>query len=626
MAVLAGILTGNLVRHRVAMRDSTARAIAQALEREERLRLIVTSLHEGLIFQDRDLRIVEFNDAARTILGLTDAALGQRPEELGPWQPLLDDGTVLPFADHPAAVTLRTGQPNIDLVLGVATAIRTVWLNVHTVPVFGEAGEVDGVITTFHDITAERSARNALASSEEAVSAATEALSWQAFHDPLTGLPNRAHLVDRLAPALNRARRARELTALLLVDLDRFTKVNDAMGHEAGDDLLAEVAIRLQRTCRPGDVVARLAADEFVVLAEAVETREDAVLLAERLRAAVAVPLDLPQGSATLTASIGIAFDVGHRSGSLLRDADTAMHKAKEHGRDRVEVFDDTLRAETIRKVAAEQLLRRALDEDGIRLLYQPIVDLTSGVVVGAEALVRIVGPHDELLTPAAFIGIAEETGLIVPMGAAVLDDACHQLTLWRAELGPDAPRTVSVNVSARQIATTTFAEVVDGTLRRHGLEPGALTLELTETTLIQAGHDAHDAVEELHDLGVGLAIDDFGTGYSSLAYLKRFPVDVVKIDRSFVNGLGVQQHDTEIVRAVLALGQSLGLGTVAEGVETQEQLTLLRDLGCDSAQGFLLARPVPSADLASTIDGIRACLELTASRRRPTPALRLAD
>ncbi len=624
VAGLVAFLTGNRARQRLATQASLADAMARAIEREERLSLIVASMHEGLIFQDRDRRIVEFNDAASQILGFTDAVLGQRPEDIGPWQPILEDGTVLSFDDHPAAVTIRTGAPNIDFVLGVQTATVTIWAKVNTVAVFGEDGVVDGVITTFHDITAERSARTALASSEEAVSVATEALSWHSFHDPLTKLPNRAQLIERLTKTLDRARHVGSLTAVLLLDLDRFKNVNDALGHEGGDLLLVEIADRL-RAAAGGHMVARLGADEFIVLAEVLADRGAASSLAERLRSILSRPIALPQGTVTLNASVGIAFDVDHRPSTLLRDADTALHKAKEHGRDRIEIFDDSLRAETIRKVAAEQLLRHALDEDGLRVLYQPILDLTSGQVVGAEALLRILGPHGELLTPASFIGIAEETGLIVPVGAGVLDDACRMILGWQAELGSEAPRTVSVNVSARQIATRTFPSVVERTLEQHGVAPGSLTLELTETTLIEAGHAAFDAVEELHEMGVRLAIDDFGTGYSSLSYLKRFPVDVVKIDRGFIHGLGHHQHDTEIVRAVLALGQSLGLTTVAEGVETTEQLDMLRELGCDCAQGFLLSRPVPAQDLPDAVHRILERQGSTARQATISP-LRLAD
>jgi diguanylate cyclase (GGDEF)-like protein/PAS domain S-box-containing protein len=625
ISILAAIVTGNLARQRVTRRGADARAMASALEREERLRLIVASLHEGLVFQDRDLRIVEFNEAASQILGLSDLALGRRPQDIAPWHPVLEDGTVLSFEDHPAAVTLRTSIPRIGMTMGVALpGNNAIWVKLNTVPVFDDSGAVDGVLTTFTDVTPEKMAQLALASSEAAVSQVTEALSWQAFHDPLTELPNRAQLVERLTAALDRARHHSALTAVLFLDIDRFKNVNDTLGHEAGDRLLVVVAERLRGAIRSSDMVARLSGDEYIVLAESLSDRTEAVQMADRLRAVVAVPIDLPQGTITVNASIGIAFDVDHRPGTLLRDADTALHKAKEQGRDRTEIFDDSLRAETMRKVAAEQVLRRALDEDGLRVLYQPIVDLTSGEVVAAEALLRILGPGGELLTPTPFIAIGEDTGLIVPIGAGVLDDACRQLTLWREELGDRAPRNVSVNLSARQITSHSFPSVVERTLSRHGVGAASLTLELTETTLIEAGHAALDTVHDLHELGVHLAIDDFGTGYSSLSYLKRFPVDVVKVDRSFVSGLGVQQHDTEIVKAVLALGQSLGLMTVAEGVETTEQLTLLQALRCDYAQGFLLARPIRAEEMGAAIERIHtsAALRPPASSHR---TLRLA-
>jgi diguanylate cyclase (GGDEF)-like protein len=619
-AALVAILAGNRARHRAALRSAHARALASALEREERLRLIVGSLHEGLIFQDRDQRLIEYNDAASSILGITDVSLYLTPEEMGPWHPVLEDGTILSFDDHPTAVTLRTLEPSIGMTVGVALSSgHTIWVRANTIPVFGDDGDVDGVITTFTDITAERTAQTALASSEAAANEATEALSWQTFHDPLTQLPNRAQLVDRLTLSLDRANHQGGLTAVLVLDIDRFKNVNDTMGHEAGDLLLVEIAERLRGAVRSSNVVARLAGDEFVVLADSLADRAEALALADRLRSVVSEPVSLPQGIVTVTASMGIAFDVDHRPGTLLRDADTALHKAKEQGRDSLAIFDDSLRAETIRRVAAEQLLRRALDEDGLRVLYQPIVDLTTGEIAGAEALLRILGPHGELLTPSSFVSIAEDTGLIVPVGAGVLDHACQQFIEWQWELGDAAPRYVSVNLSARQITTRHFPSVVARTLAQHGVDPSCLTLELTETTLIEAGHAALDTVEELHELGVCLAIDDFGTGYSSLSYLKRFPVDVVKVDRSFVAGLGTQQHDTEIVRAVLALGQSLGLATVAEGVETTAQLHMLQDLGCDSAQGFLLARPIEGNKVPAVAEHIRSAV----LAERPEPPRR---
>ncbi|HEX4867512.1 MAG TPA: EAL domain-containing protein [Acidimicrobiales bacterium] len=621
-AGLVALVTWRVASRQEALQRATAKAMALALEREERLDLIVSSLHDGLIFQDRHLRLCEFNEAAARMLGLTELAIGKRPDELAPWVPVLEDGTELTFDEHPAAVTLRTGQPALGMILGVRLPARAIWVRLNTVPVFDETGEPDGVITTFHDITEERSTRETLASTEAAATVAAEALSWQALHDPLTELPNRAHFVERVTAALDHARHSGATTAVLSLGLDRFKQINDTMGHEAGDHVLLEVAQRLRGVLRAGDVVARLGGDEFIVLAEVLADRSEATFLAERLRDVVSAPIWLPQGNLTLTASVGIAFDVDHRPSTLLRDADTALHKAKEHGRDRSEIFDDSLRAEAIRRAAAEQILRSALDEDGLRVLYQPIVDLATGRVVEVEALLRIVGPHRELLTPASFITIAEETGLIVPIGAGVLDDACAQMRRWQDELGDQAPGRVSVNLAARQL-TRLFPAVVEASLERHGIRPEALTFELTETALIEAGRDALSTIEHLHDLGVRFAIDDFGTGYSSLAYLKRFPVDIVKIDRTFTKGLGTQQDDTEIVRAVLALAHSLGLTCVAEGVETAEQLQLLHELGCEHAQGYLLSRPVAAPDLPKTFAGIVAATR-SVVRRRPERSFRV--
>jgi diguanylate cyclase (GGDEF)-like protein/PAS domain S-box-containing protein len=722
-AVVLAAASTELARRRHRLRASEAAAVARAFEREERLRLILGSLHEGLIFHDRHGRIVEYNEAATTILGVPEDGLRLELSDEPPWSARREDGTELAAGDLPVAETLRTGQPLVGRVMGVERPGRPiVWLTTNTQPVLDADGAVDGVILTFTDTTAERAALAALRSSEARFAAlvergsdiicvvdaagqftyaspasdrllgsgsmavgrsfyeivhpddvdriergfaglaadhgavgstelrvhgvdgewhrlevvatnrlddpdirgiitnvrdvterteAVEALSWQAFHDPLTGLPNRTLLLEQVGAALDRSRAAGEHTALLFLDLDRFKNVNDTMGHEAGDRLLVEIAERLRGTVRAGDTVARLGGDEFIVLAESLVNPDEATYLADRVRMAVARPVALPQGTVTLTTSVGIAIDARHRPATLLRDADTALYKAKEHGRDRWEIFDDSLRTETIRRVAAEQIIRRALDEDGLRVHYQPIVDLATGRVVGAEALLRIMGPHGELLTPSSFIAIAEDTGLIVPIGAGVLDDACRQLALWREEMGDDAPPTVSVNLSARQLSTTAFPDMLRRTLERHDVVPEALTLELTESILIEAGRAALDTVEAVHELGVRLAIDDFGTGYSSLAYLKRFPVDIVKVDRSFVDGLGEQAHDTEIVRAVLALGQSLGLTTVAEGVETPTQLAMLRELGCDRAQGYLLGRPVPSDELADAVRRIRATLVL---------------
>ncbi|MGN6696202.1 MAG: putative bifunctional diguanylate cyclase/phosphodiesterase, partial [Aquihabitans sp.] len=442
---------------------------------------------------------------------------------------------------------------------------------------------VRGIVANVRDVTERAEAASRLA--------------WQAFHDSLTGLPNRALLADRLGHAVERARRMGDLTALLFLDLDRFKLVNDSMGHEAGDLLLVEVATRLEQVVRAGDSVARLGGDEFVILVESVSETAEVSALAERIGRVVAAPIPLPQGMVTVTASIGIAYDSGRGPEHLLRDADTALYRAKEKGRNRYHVFTESLRRAALRRMTAEQELREALEHDRLEVHYQPIVDLAEGTIAAVEALLRVRTEDGGLELPGEYIEVADESGLIVPVGAAVLDQACAALARWRA--ASDAPPGhVAVNVSARELGAPGFTDGVLASLERHGLRAEDLVLEFTEATVIGADRATHRAVEWLHTQGVGLSIDDFGTGYSSLAYLKRFPIRSVKLDRTFVGGLGVDPSDAEIVRAVVTLGRSLGLEVVAEGIETLDQLRALQDLGCDFGQGFLLGHPVAPDDL----------------------------
>lgn len=442
---------------------------------------------------------------------------------------------------------------------------------------------VRGIVANVRDVT-------------ERAEAATR-LAWQAFHDSLTGLPNRALLTDRLGHAVERARRVGDLTALLFLDLDRFKLVNDSMGHEAGDLLLVEVAARLEAAVRAGDSVARLGGDEFVILVESVSETAEVSALAQRIGEVVAAPIPLPQGMVTVTASIGIAYDSGRGPEHLLRDADTALYRAKEKGRNRYHVFTESLRTAALRRMTAEQELRDALEHDRLEVHYQPIVDLADGTIAAVEALLRIRTEDGGLELPGEYIEVADESGLIVPVGAAVLDQACAALARWRA-VSDAPPGHIAVNVSARELGAPGFTDGVLASLDRHGLVARDLVLEFTEATVIGADRATHRAVEWLHTRGVGLSIDDFGTGYSSLAYLKRFPIRSVKLDRTFVGGLGVDPSDAEIVRAVVTLGRSLGLEVVAEGIETLDQLRALQDLGCDYGQGFLLGHPVAPDDL----------------------------
>jgi len=418
-------------------------------------------------------------------------------------------------------------------------------------------------------------------------------ITWQAFHDPLTGLPNRALLTDRLTMATERAGRMGTRCALLFIDLDRFKVINDSLGHETGDQLLVEVARRLTTTVRSSDTVARLGGDEFVVLVEG--SRDDEVLaLADRLSRVIATPIELPHGTVNTTTSIGIAFASDQIGGSnLLRDADTALYRAKEKGRNRFHVFTDSLRAAALRRAEVDRGLRSALGDERLRIHVQPIVDLATGESAWVEALVRFEDDNANLELPGEYLEVAEESGLIVQVGQVVVDLACEAMARWRRDLGERAPRRVAVNVSARELASPGFLPFLLSVLSRHELDPSSLALEFTESTVIGADRHTLRAVSRLKDLGVSMSVDDFGTGYSSLAYLKRFPINTVKLDRTFVAGLGTDQSDAEIVRAVVSLGDALALAVVAEGIETAAQLQVLQEFGCTYGQGFLLGTPI---------------------------------
>ncbi|MCZ7526242.1 MAG: EAL domain-containing protein [Acidimicrobiia bacterium] len=431
-------------------------------------------------------------------------------------------------------------------------------------------------------------------------------LAHQALHDPLTGLPNRALLLDRLARALARSERREGRVCALFLDLDNFKVINDGLGHEAGDAILVAVAGRLRTLVRPGDTVARFGGDEFVVLCEDIADGPEAVTVAERVARALSAPFDLGGGSETvLTVSIGIALaeGPGDQPETLLRDADAAMYRAKERGRARHELFDQEMRDRVMDRLETESALRRALERGELRVVYQPIVALESGDVVGAEALVRWEHPERGLLQPGDFIGVAEETGLIVPLGLWVLEEACRQAVRWRRARPAGRPFTVAVNFSARELAHPDVVERVASTLVSTGAAAGELSIEITESTLFEEPSNPAAVLGRLKALGVRVCIDDFGTGYSSLSYLKRFPVDVVKVDRSFVDGLGSDADDAAIVAAVVRMAHALGLGVVAEGIETPEQRLALLELGCGHGQGYLFEAPVAPGALEALLE-----------------------
>ena len=424
-------------------------------------------------------------------------------------------------------------------------------------------------------------------------------LAHQALHDPLTGLPNRALFLDRLEQAQARLRRTPGRCALLFIDLDRFKLVNDTCGHQAGDEVLRAVGALFEGVLRPDDTVARLGGDEFAVCCEQIDGPAEAVALAQRLTDAVSHPFLVGGREFFVTPSIGIVLGTGapgETASALLSDADAAMYHAKERGRGRIELFDQGMRLDVVRRAEVTTQLRHALDRDELVLHYQPTVDLAAGDLTGFEALLRWAHPERGLLLPGDFIDVAEDTNLIVPMGAWVIREAARQLAAWRDEL-PEHPITISVNLSARQVADPELVPVVRAALAEHHLEPSRLCLEITESVLMDDAAASVATLRELKALGVQLAIDDFGTGYSSLAYLKRFPVDYLKIDRSFVTGLDHETEDAVIVKAVIDLGHALGLTVVAEGVETDSQVAELRRVGCDQAQGYRWSVPCPPAE-----------------------------
>jgi diguanylate cyclase (GGDEF)-like protein len=416
-----------------------------------------------------------------------------------------------------------------------------------------------------------------------------------AFHDELTDLPNRALLTEHIKLAIERPRsRDEQFFALLFLDLDRFKNINDSLGHIAGDQLLVATARCLEDCMRPMDTVARLGGDEFAILLDGLDHVDDAILVAERIQQSLTRPFTLNGHEVFVTTSIGITFSNGGYQDpeNVLRDADTAMYRAKESGKARYEVFNSTMHSRAVALLKLENDLRRAIERNEFRVYYQPIIDLTTDQVSGFEALVRWYHPDRGLVPPDEFIGIAEETGLIVEVGSMVLREACRQLREWQASAELKS-LTVAVNLSAKQFAQQDLVKQVKEILRETGLEPRYLKLEITETVVMENAEVARNMLSQLCALGVQLSIDDFGTGYSSLSYLHRFPVTALKIDRSFIGRMGAHGENCEVVKTINTLARNLGMSVVAEGIETEDQLLQLKAMGCDYGQGYHFSRPL---------------------------------
>ncbi len=435
---------------------------------------------------------------------------------------------------------------------------------------------------------------------DEELTRREEELAFMATHDALTGLPNRTLILDRVEQMLARSQRNQTPVAALFVDLDNFKSINDTLGHGAGDELLQAVAARLGGVIRSSDALGQLGGDEFIVISEDITIDAGPELIAERMLEALKHPFKLgadKETRVTVTASIGIAAGAGDRSGAeeLLRDADVAMYRAKWDGKNGYVVFESGMQDSVQHRMELEMDLREALAKEEFFLVYQPTLDLSDMTPNGVEALIRWEHPVRGVVQPADFVPLLEETGLITEVGAWVLNEACRQGAAWRAA---GYPIGMAVNVSGRQLDNDRLVDDVRGALSESGLDPLALTIEITETTLMRNIEETARRLAQIKDLGVRIAIDDFGTGYSSLAHLQRFPVDALKIDRSFIAGLKHNREGETLIHTLVQLGKALSIETFAEGIEQEQELSLLRDKDCDSGQGFLFARPL---DVAAT-------------------------
>jgi diguanylate cyclase (GGDEF)-like protein/PAS domain S-box-containing protein len=555
-------------------------------EREARFRHGFEDSPLGMSLVSTDLRYLEVNRALCEIHGRSRAELlGMTVDELTHPD------------DHDVTQTVRRNT------LGAERAARSfekrylradgrvVLVVANTSLVRSPQGRPLYFFSQVEDITERRATEEQLAQRERQQRHA-------ALHDALTGLPNRTLALDHIAQALRRRAGRGTTVAVLLLDLDRFKVINDSLGHAAGDELLLAVAPRLRDAMRGGDTVARLGGDEFVVVCEGVDGSHGAIDLARRLAETVREPVVLRSGEHFVSASVGIAVAASpdDTPESLVRDADAAMYRAKDRGRGGYVLFDEEMRAQVLSRLRTEAELRHALEHDQLLLHYQPIVDVDSGHVVSVEALVRWQHPERGLVPPSQFIAVAEETGLIADLGRQVLEAACRQVAAWQSDL--DVPLGLCVNVSARQLADVRFPAEVAHIAQHSGLRPGTLGLEITESVLIEDAQSAMAVLAALDQQDLRLILDDFGTGYSSLSYLKRFPLDALKIDRSFVAGLGSDPDASAIVEAIIKMAQTLGLDVVAEGVETREQLHQLQRLACPRVQGYLFSRPLPAAAL----------------------------
>lgn len=564
--------------------DITARKLAEETiwQEKERAQVTLQSIGDGVITTDMAGNLEYLNPAAEELTGWSNGDARGKPlfkvfniihEKSGkpaenPITKCLREGRIISLTNH----TILIRRDGHRFVIENSAA-----------PIRNRQGDIIGAVLAFHDVSEKQ--------------ALLKQLSYQAHHDALTGLPNRLLFYDRLRQALAQARRKKQKVAILFLDMDRLKLINDTFGHKVGDQLLKAAAQRLRESLREGDTIARQGGDEFIILLPDLGQEADASIVAEKILQLFAQPFILANHEVFATTSIGISlFPMdGEDSETLVRHADTAMYYAKEQGRNNYQFFTIGLNKSTKDRLALENNLRKALEREEFIIFYQPKIDLFSGKITGMEALLRWQHPQKGLISPAQFIPIAEETGLIVPIGEWVLRSACAQNMAWQEAGYP--PRRVSVNLSVRQFRQTNLVHTIARILRETGLEPNWLELEITESMAMEDVDFTIMILRDLKEMGIKLSIDDFGTGFSSLNYLKRFPLDTLKIDKSFVGDIGTTPDGAEIVTAIVSLAQNLHLRVIAEGVETQEQFHFLRQKKCDEMQGYLFSRPISAPE-----------------------------
>jgi diguanylate cyclase (GGDEF)-like protein/PAS domain S-box-containing protein len=574
-------------RQAAAARDDAQRS-------EAHYRAVVENAAEGILTVSPDGKIGSFNGAAEAMFGWTAGEIVGKPV-----------ATIVTPDLHSALEQFLGRYRQIGEAAAQRREVETTGVrrdgSLFPMVVSTSSINVDGAPPTISGIIRDLSDQKRFEAQ----------LSHQVLHDPLTGLPNRVMLTDRLEQALARVRRRERMFALLFVDLDRFKSVNDTLGHTVGDQLLVEAASRIESAVRETDTVARLGGDEFVVLCEDIEGVHQAADFAERIITALQKPFVFGTDESRVSASIGMALsaDGDESAEEILSNADIAMYRAKGNGRSRYELFDEAMQLWVTTQVALEAALREAVPRNELRLFCQPFIAADTGMVRGFEALLRWERPGFGLVSPDAFIPMAEEAGLMLDIGAWVLEEACrHAAEWWRR--WPERRLGIAVNLSQRQLLTGDILQLVSGALERSGLPPSMLTLEVTENALIDDTVGVDVILRELRTLGVNLSLDDFGTGYSSLTFLHTFPINIVKIDRSFVEALGTEHEDLAVMAALIAFAQNLDLRVVAEGIENHDQLAKLLALGCPYLQGYLFSQPRPIED----VDGLVGSAPLGAS------------